>query len=191
MRAARDAVKLTGRGKCPDCLEMRRLRLLLLASLVGCNDGLRPTPVPTTCPAGFVGACGTITFRGAVPDSTDALYLVAYAAFPRSASDLFTFVPFPPPTLPLPAAGDSTVHYTLPLPDGQYQWVLAVWKKVGTLNPADTASADSLLREAGYYRDPADTTRPGVVSVNAAGTDHVDFVVDFAHLHSVSYFFPP
>lgn len=170
---------------------MRRLRFLIIATLLGCNDGLQPTPVPTTCPSRFVGVCGNITFRGAVPDSTDALYLVSYATFPQSASDLFTFQPFPPATLPLPAAGDSVVHYTLPLPNGQYAWVIAVWKKVGTLNPADTASADSLLREAGYYRDPADTTKPGTVTVNAAGTDHVDFVVDFGNMHTVSYFFPP
>ncbi|HEY6784585.1 MAG TPA: hypothetical protein VI159_06505, partial [Gemmatimonadales bacterium] len=59
------------------------------------------------------------------------------------------------------------------------------------LNPSDTASADALLREAGYYRDPADTTKPGVVTVHSAGTGGVDFVVDFNNMHSVSYFFPP
>ena len=169
---------------------MRPLRLLVLASVLACNDGLKPTPVPTTCPTGFVGICGNVTFRGTLPDSTDALYLVAYAAFPQSTSDLFNFLPFPPATLPLPAAGDSVVHYTLPLPNGAYHWVLAVWKKVGTLNPGNPASADSLLREAGYYRDPADSTQPGIVQVNATGTDHVDFIVDFANMHSVSYFFP-
>ena len=169
---------------------MRLPRLLFLAAAVACNDGLQPTPVPTTCPAGFVGLCGNITFRGTLPDNTDALYLVAYGAFPQSTSDLFDFLPFPPPTLPLPAAGDSVVHYTLPLPDGEYHWVLAVWKKVGTLNPADPASADSLLREAGFYRDTADTSQPGAVRVNGTGTDHVDFVVDFGNMHTVSYFFP-
>lgn len=167
---------------------MRHLRFLIIASLLGCSDGLQPTPV---CPPGLVGICGHITFRGAVPDSTDAMYLVAYSAFPRSEADLFSFRPFPPQPLPLPNGGDSVVAYSLPVPNDQYHWVVAVWKKVGTLNPADTASADSLLREAGYYRDPADTTKPGVVTVNSAASAFVDFVVDFDHMHSVSYFFPP
>jgi hypothetical protein len=155
--------------------------------VLGCNDGLQPTPI---CPPDFVGVCGHITFRGTVPDSTDAMYLVAYSVFPQSAADLFSFKPFPPATLALPPAGDSVVAYSLPLPSDQYQWVLAVWKKVGTLNPSDTASADSLLRAAGYYRDPADTTKPGTVTVGGGGTAHIDFVVDFGNMHTVSYFFP-
>jgi len=167
---------------------MRRLRYLVLVLVLGCNDGLQPT---TICPADFVGICGHITFRGTLPDSTDAVYLVAYGTFPQNASDLFNFLPFPPQLLQLPPAGDSVVSYGLELPNNQYHWVLAVWKKVGTLNPADTASADSLLREAGYYRDPADTTQPGVVTVHSAGTGDIDFVVDFGNMHSVSYFFPP
>ena len=167
---------------------MRRLHFLIFALALGCNDGLQPASV---CAPGLVGICGHITFRGAVPDSTDAMYLVAYSTFPQSAADLFSFRPFPPATLPLPAAGDSVVSYSLALPNDQYHWVLAVWKKVGTLNPADTASADSLLREAGYYRDPADTTKPGLVTVAAGGTGGIDFVVDFNNMHSVSYFFPP
>lgn len=159
----------------------------MLSLLLACNDGLQPTPV---CPPNLVGICGTITFRGAVPDSTDAMYLVAYSVFPQNAGDLFNFKPFPPAPLPLPAAGDSVVQYSLTLPSDQYTWVLAVWKKVGALNPADTANADSLLRAAGYYRDPADTTKPGLVVVNHAGTGGIDFVVDFNNMHSVSYFFP-
>ena len=126
-----------------------------------------------------MGICGHITFRGTLPDSTDAIYLVAYGSFPQSASDLFNFLPFPPQLLQVPPAGDSVVAYGLPLPNNQYHWVIAVWKKVGTLDPADTASADSLLREAGYYRDPADSTKPGVVTVHSAGTGDIDFVVDF------------
>lgn len=167
---------------------MRRFRLLVLALVLGCNDGLQPT---TICDPHLVGICGHITFRGAVPDSTDVMYLVAYGSFPQTANDLFNFLPFPPQTLQIPLGGDSVVPYGLALPNNQYHWVLAVWKKVGVLNPSDTASADALLREAGYYRDPADTTKPGVVTVHSAGTGGVDFVVDFNNMHSVSYFFPP
>lgn len=167
---------------------MRRLRYLVLALALGCNDGLQPTPI---CAPGLVGICGHITFRGSLPDSTAALYLVAYSAFPQNRSDLFSFLPFPPQVLQVPPAGDSVVAYGLSLPNNTYHWVIAVWQKVGNLNPADTASADSLLREAGYYRDPADTTKPGIVTVHSAGTGDIDFVVDFANMHSVSYFFPP
>jgi hypothetical protein len=156
-------------------------------ALLGCNEGLQPVPVPTSCPQAFVGICGQITFRGTLPDSTDVVYLVAYATFPQSKNDLFTFQPVPPVTLSLPAPGDSTLTYILPLQNGVYHWVLAVWKKVGTLT---ISNADTLLRETGYYRDPADTTQPGVVIVNGVGTDSVNFVVDFTVMHPVSFYFP-
>ena len=57
----------------------------------------------------------------------------------------------------------------------------------GALTPAN---ADSLLREAGFYRDRTDTTRPGVVVVSGTGTDSIDFVVDFTNMHPVSFYFP-
>ena len=55
------------------------------------------------------------------------------------------------------------------------------------------ANADSLLREAGYYkRSDADTSRfgAGIVVVNSIGTDSIDFVVDFTNMHPVSFYFP-
>jgi len=72
----------------------------------------------------------------------------------------------------------------LPLPDGRYEWIVAAWKKVGTLTltPADTA----ILREAGFYRDPADTSQPGAVTLAGAGVDSVDFVVDLDALHPIT-----
>jgi len=153
--------------------------------VLGCNDGLQPTPI---CPPDLVGVCGHVTFKGTEPDSTLALYIVAFATFPQSRADLFNFRPFPPQQLAVAAPGDS-VAYSLSLPNDQYHWVVVVWAKVG-LNPTDTANADSHLMEAGYYRNPADTTQAGVVTVQNSGTAHVDFVVDFGNMHSVSYFFP-
>ncbi|MGH9260623.1 MAG: hypothetical protein ACRD08_12120 [Acidimicrobiales bacterium] len=157
---------------------------LALVIAAACDGGLEPEPIPTSCPAGFVGVCGTIRFRGAIPDSTDNVFVIAYTTFPQTCNDLFTFRPLPPPPVPY---GDSTAFYTLPLPDGRYEWLLAVWKKVGmlTFSIADTA----LLREAGHYRDPADTTQPGVVVVSGTGRDSIDFAVNFDSMRTVSSYF--
>jgi hypothetical protein len=66
--------------------------------------------------------------------------------------------------------------------------VLVVWKKLGVLN-ANTAPA--LLREAGAYLDPADTTRFGTVVVRGGtGAGGVDMVADFGKMRSISDFFP-
>jgi hypothetical protein len=167
---------------------MTRARAVVLSLLIvaACDAGLQPTAAPTACPPGFVGVCGTVRLQGAIPESTDVVYVVAYATFPQSRADLFTFqpaAPATPPTLPL---GDTTATYILPLPPGRYEWIVAVWKKVGILTPT---SADSLLMESGYYRDPADTTLPGAVVVSGA-VDSVDFVVDFDNRHPVAYWFP-
>ena len=160
---------------------------LALAATVACNEGLAPFPEPTTCPAGFVGICGTLTFRGAVPESTDAVYVVAYQTLPQTRAELFSFQP--PLLLLQPLRLDtSSVFFTVPLPDGRYEWVLAAWVKQGfTL-----ANADSTLREAGFYRGGADTTRfgSGIVVVSGTGTDSIDFVVDFTNMHPVSFYFP-
>jgi hypothetical protein len=164
-----------------------RTRVALLVVALGalaCDDGLVPQPL---CPPGFVGICGRVRFRGPVPDSTDVVYIVAYATFPASQSDLFTFQPQSPPSLHLDSAARATTQpYTLKLPAGTYHWVLAAWKKLGVLTPQD---ADSLLREAGFYRDPADTSQAGTVVVSGATTG-VDFVVDFTNMHPVSFYFP-
>lgn len=165
---------------------MRRFRLLVLALVLGCNDGLQPM---TICDPHLVGVCGHVTFQGTLPDSTLALYIVAYGAFPQSRADLINFLPFPPEPLTVASPGDSTL-YSLSLPNNQYHWVLAVWAKAG-LVIGDTVNEATHLFAAGYFRDPADTTKPGVVTVHSAGTPGVDFVVDFNNMHSVSYFFPP
>ncbi len=161
------------------------IALLWLSSTLGCNEGLQPSTAPTTCPTSLVGICGRVRFRGAVPDSTAGVFVIAYAQFPRSRNDLFSFQPAPPlQSLPLT---DSTAFYAVSLPNGRYEWVLAVWQKKGTIT---LQNADSLVREAGAYRDPADFTKFGVVVVNGIGTDSIDFVVDFTNMHPVSYFFP-
>ncbi len=161
-------------------MTVRACRALALAAVaaLACDQGLEPSTA-------FVGISGRITFRGAVPDSTDVVYVVAYPTFPKSRNDLLNFRPPIPPTLPLdvPAA-----RYQLALPNGRYEWVLAVWKKQGAIT---LANADSLLREAGFYHDPADATRSGVVVVQDAEATRIDFDVDFANMRQVSYYFPP
>ncbi|MGH7698989.1 MAG: hypothetical protein ACREMJ_00495 [Gemmatimonadales bacterium] len=155
---------------------------LALAAALACDGGLEPEPI---CGVTFVGVCGTIQFIGAAPAETDAVYVVAYQTFPQTCDDLYGFRPFPPPSLPPPYAG--AVPYSVSLSPGRYEWVLAVWKKQGslTLTVADTA----LLREAGHYRDPATPSQPGSVTVSDGGTGGIDLTVDFANLHPVSDYF--
>src|SRR5712692_8415624 len=83
------------------------------AMAFACNEGLQPVRAPTACPPGFVGICGTVRFRGALPESTQAVYLVAYPIFPQTRNDLFKFVPFPPQSI---STADSTYFYTLGVP---------------------------------------------------------------------------
>lgn len=157
-----------------------RIRIALLATLasLACDGGLQPEP---GCGTGFVGVCGTVTLRGTVPDSTDGVFVLAYRAFPQTCDEIAGFLPFPPPQLTL---GDTIATYALSLPDGRYEWILAAWKKVGqlTLTPADTA----LLREAGFYRDPANAANPGAVNVTGAGVDSIDFLVDLDNLNPIT-----
>jgi hypothetical protein len=128
-----------------------------------------------------------VTFRGAIPDSTHVVYVVAYATFPRSTGDLLLFQPAVPPTLDLPTGpADTMTHYQLAIPAGRYEWILAVWKKIGSLT---LTNADTLLREAGFYHDPGAPGAPGALTVVTA-RDSIDFVVDFANMHRVSDYFP-
>ncbi len=166
---------------------MRRRALAALVALVcdvACNAGLEPVPV---CPSGLVGICGTVTFQGAVPDSTQAVYVVAYHTFPNSRDNLFTFQPALNLLQNLPLGRDSAV-YAIPVEAGRYEWVVAVWvKQTFTL-----ATADSTLREAGYYRDPADASLAGVVNVPDQGVAaRIDFVIDFAQLHPPCRYYDP
>jgi hypothetical protein len=179
---AETVVKLTLRPRPPIIASMRRrlVRAALAAAataLLACNDGLHPT----SCS----GICGTVTFSGAVPDSTQAVYIVAYHTFPHSRDSLFNFQPPLPALQALPLAGLPT-FYDIPVEPGRYEWVVAVRVRQGF----NLSNADSTLQEAGYYRDPADTSQPGVVTVTAAA-DSINFVVDFAHMHSPCHYYTP
>ena len=149
------------------------LVVAVLAAALACDAGLEPEPI---CARSLIGVCGTIRFSGTIPDSTDNVFVAAYASFPQTCNDLiFNRQPFIPSSVPYT---DSVTLYSITLLPDQYEWVLAVWKKVGQLqlNAADTA----LLRVAGYYRSPADTSLPGTVIVPSGGVaDSVDFRVNF------------
>jgi len=161
-----------------------------LAASLACNQGLQPTPI---CPTGFVGVCGTVTYQGQLPDSlkdsTQNVFIIAYATFPASTNDLFNYQPRPLP-LSIPAAG-SSYAYALPLPPGRYEWVLAVWQKKSA-SPLSPQNADTLLREVGFYRHGPDSTShgSGIITVSGAVAP-IDFTIDFSHMHRVCDYFPP
>ena len=162
----------------------RMWRLALAAAVAAaCHEGLQPTP---TCPPGFVGMCGLVTVLVPLPDSTQAVYVIAYHTFPHSRDSLFSFQPPVAKLKPLPLDSAST-FYLIPVDPGRYEWVVAVWVKQGFT----VANADSTLREAGYYRYPADTSQPGVVNVFAQGTDSIDFVIDFEHMNPPCRYYDP
>jgi hypothetical protein len=154
----------------------------ILAAALACDAGLEPEPI---CARGLIGVCGTIRFSGTIPDSTDNVFVAAYEDFPQTCRDLiFNRQPFIPSSVPYT---DSITLYSIPLTPAPYAWVLAVWKKVGTLTL--TAQDTALLRVAGYYRDPADSTQPGAVTVqNGGAIDSVDFKVNFDSLKPATDF---
>jgi hypothetical protein len=159
-----------------------RTLLLLVALGTACGGGLEPEPI---CAPGLVGLCGTLRFRGTIPDSTDNVFVAAYITFPQTCTDLLTNRKPPiPGSVPYT---DSAAAYSVALNPDTYHWVVAVWKKVGTLtlSPRDTA----LLRVAGYYRNPADSTQPGVVTVaNGIAAGDIDFVANFDSLRPATDF---
>lgn len=162
---------------------MRFVAVLVVGSLaLACGGGLQPEPI---CARSLVGICGTVRFRGAIPDSTDNVFIAAYVTFPQTCTDLINNRrPVIPGSVPYT---DTLADYSVALAPDSYHWVLAVWKKVGslTLSPADTA----ILRVAGYYRSPADSSQPGVVIVpSGASTGDVNFVVNFDSLRPATDF---
>ena len=159
--------------------------VLLLPLALGCDGGLKPEAASTNCPTGI---CGTIHFRGAVPDSTEWVRVVVYAAIPTNLNGLVAFAGF---SDVLPLGADSAFYSCCitTLPPGSYGWVVVVWKKLGAL---DVNSAPDLLREIGAYQDPADTTQFGAVAVpSGGGVGGVDMVADYGKMRRISDFFPP
>jgi len=156
--------------------------LLLVAVVAACGGGLEPEPI---CAPLLVGLCGSLRFRGAVPANTENVFIAAYLAFPQTCTDLINNRrPVIPGSVPFT---DSIAAYSVPLSPAAYHWVVAVWKKPGTLTltPADT----QYLRVAGYYRNPADSTQPGVVTVpSGAAAGDVNFVVNFDSLRPATDF---
>jgi len=160
---------------------MRKI-LLLVAVVAACGRGLEPEPI---CARSLVGLCGTVRFRGAVPANTENVFIAAYLAVPQTCTELINNRrPVIPGSVPFT---DSIAAYGVPLDPGVYHWVLAVWKKPGTLtlSPADT----QYLRVAGYYRDPADSTQRGVATVpSGSAVSNIDFVVNFDSLRPATDF---
>lgn len=166
-------------------LHAARAALLVAAFMAGCGGGLEPEPASTACPSGI---CGTVRFRGAVPDSTDYVRVVVYRTLPTTPGELILFAGF---SDPLPLGVDSAFYTCCVslLSPATYAWVLVVWKKLGTL---DFATAPALLREIGSYRDPADTSLLGSVTVpSTGGAPRIDIIADFGKMRSISDFFPP
>jgi len=162
---------------------MRKI-LLLVAVVAACGGGLEPEPI---CARTLVGLCGTVRFRGTLPANTENVFIAAYLTFPQTCTDLINNRrPVIPGSVPFT---DSIAVYSVPLSPGVYDWVLAVWKKPGTLTltPADT----QYLRVAGYYRSspPGDSSQPGVVTVpSGAAAGDIDFVVNFDNLRPATDF---
>ncbi len=154
----------------------------VLAAALACDAGLEPEPI---CAQGLIGVCGTIRFSGTVPDSTDDVFVAAYSSFPQTCNQLIlNRHPFIPSSVPYT---DSLSLYSIELPPDTYEWVLAVWKKLGDLML--TANDTTLLRVAGYYRSPADSTQPGSVTVPTGSVaDSIDFKVDFDNLRPATDF---
>lgn len=156
----------------------------LCAAALACNAGLQPT-------TGCSGICGTVTYQGSLPDSlkdsTAAVLIVAFATFPQSPSDLLRFA-----AVAFVDTGGPPRRYVLQVPNGTYEWVLAVWEKKSHTG-LSAQNADSLLREVGFYRNPADATPQGTgrVHVTDAGADSANFAIDFATMHRICDYFPP
>ena len=179
------AVKLTlDRGALIIASMANRLsRAALCFAALACNGGLQPT---SSC----TGICGTVTYQGSLPDSlkdsTAAVLIVAFAMFPQTTADLFKFAA----TISVDTGGPP-YRYVLSVPNGTYEWVLAVWEKKSQAGLTGQ-NADSLLREVGFYRNPADSTPEGSGRVHVnGGVDSINFGIDFANMHRICDYFPP
>ena len=133
----------------------------------------------------------TVTIQGRFPTVSEQHAGCIHRCFPTfpPRGEPVPFQPLPPRAIPI---DNATYFYTLPLQSGRYDWVVAVWQKKSAA-ALSQQNADTLLREVGFYRDHADTTSHGSgrVTVGGTGTDSIDFVIDFSHMHRICDYFPP
>ncbi|OLC42511.1 MAG: hypothetical protein AUH75_04420 [Gemmatimonadetes bacterium 13_1_40CM_4_65_7] len=138
--------------------------VLIAGWATACDGGLAPEPI---CARGLVGVCGTIHFRGSVPDSTDNVFVAAYLTFPQTCNDLINNRrPVIPGSVPYT---DSAAAYSMTLDPGTYHWVVAVWKKVGMLHlsaipPTRPSPVSSPYRQA----PPRATSTSSPISIASA-----------------------
>src|SRR6266480_3050330 len=157
---------------------MRKVWLVIVV-LIACG-GLEPEPI---CAPNLVGLCGTLRFRGTVPDSTDAVFIAAYLTLPQTCNDLINNRrPVVPGSVPYT---DSAAAYSVAIDPGTYHWIVAVWKKLGalTISPQDTAlllvgasiaipgtTLSARTDRQGMYRIPL--VPAGTVRVHAGAIGH-------------------
>lgn len=114
---------------------------------------------------------GDVTFVGGWPADTEILALAMFPVVPQSQLD-FLSVKALDINVPLRVAA---FHYRTPVTSGEYKFIAIFWKG------KNTSLFD--IRAIGYYRSPADTTKPGSVTVASGATaSDIDFIADFTTL---------
>ena len=123
------------------------------------------------------GIEGKLKLTGAWPSNTDVVLLGALIAVPDlknldlSVIGLLGGLPLP---ITKPATdSDSERNYAISVRNGDYKFIGVFWKGKGSNN----------IRCIGFYRDPANTTRPGSTSVPKDGkVSGFDLAADFSTL---------
>lgn len=111
---------------------------------------------------------GDVTFVGQWPADTEILALAMFSIVPQSQLD-FLSVKALDINVPLRV---PSFHYRTPVTSGEYKFISIFWKG------KNTSLFD--IRAIGFYRSPADTTKPGSVSVGSGATaSGIDFIADF------------
>ncbi len=141
-----------------------------LAAALACADGLAPVP--------FQGISGTVTYLSE-PDSvtTDWVRLAVYEELPETELDLLNILAF---TDTLALVGPAA-PYVLALAEGEYAWLVVVWKEKG--NEALPGS----LRAAGWYTaggGPFDTPVSFLVQPDSE-TAAINVIADFENMLTV------
>jgi hypothetical protein len=114
---------------------------------------------------------GDITFAGVQPADTDIMALAMFPIVPQSQFDYLSVK-----ALDLNVQKNvRSFHYRTPVTSGEYKFISIFWKgKTGTIFD---------VRAIGFYRSPADTTKPGSVTVASGATaTGIDFTAYFNSL---------